>query len=125
MPDQQDLQAAVETRADLSTEIGSSLAAVWARYVGARPTGAVTKLDGSVVRWVLAGGTEAFDAGMAAVAEAEPQARARTVTGYKRETAAAVAHATRRRVMAVMSDHDAKTGVATETFVLDSRPRKY
>ena len=125
MADQTDAETATEAPSDLSVEIGSSLASVWARYVGARPSQAVTQLDGTVIRWVLAEGTGEFEAGMAAeAAEGEPPREERTMLGYKRETAAVVAKATRRKVVAMMSDHNAKTGIATETFILETRPPK-
>ncbi|HYU61876.1 MAG TPA: hypothetical protein VEK39_14050 [Solirubrobacterales bacterium] len=125
MPDQQDVEPGVET-SDLSTEIGASLASVWARYFGARPSKAETEYEGKVVRWVLADGTSEFDQGMAAEAEAgDAPLPVRTLPGYKRDTSAAVAKTTHRRVMAMISDHDAKTGIATETFILESPLRKY
>jgi uncharacterized protein YbcI len=124
MPDQQDVQAAEDAPSALSVEIGNSLATVWARYIGARPSKAETEFEGNVVRWVLADGTSEFEQGMAAEpAEGEPPKQARTVIGYKRDTSAAVAKATHRRVMAMISKHDAKTGIATETFILE-RPLK-
>lgn len=124
MPDQQEAPPAPPPT--LSTEIGSSLASVWARYVGARPAGAETEVDGNVVRWTLAGGTGEFDASMAADDEedAERSGPRRTVTGYKRELTAAVARTTHRRVTAVISKQDAKTGAATETFILEQLHRK-
>jgi uncharacterized protein YbcI len=126
MPDQQDVHPDVEPASDLSTEIGTSLASVWARYFGSRPSKAETEFDGKVVRWVLADGTSEFDLGMSSESvDDEPAAPARTVRGYKRDTSAAVAKATHRRVMAMISDHDAKTGVATETFILERPIRKY
>jgi uncharacterized protein YbcI len=126
MPDQQDVQPNIEPVSDLSTEIGTSLASVWARYFGSRPSKAETEFDGKVVRWVLADGTSEFELGMSAeAAEGEAPEPVRTVRGYKRDTSAAVAKATHRRVMAMISDHDAKTGVATETFILERPIRKY
>jgi uncharacterized protein YbcI len=120
MTDQDDAQTVTEPPHDLSDEIGSSLASVWARYVGARPSEAVTQLEGSAIRWVLSNGTSEFEAGMSAeAAEGEPPRERRTVAGYKRETSAVVAKLTHRPVVAMISDHNAKTGVATETFILD------
>jgi uncharacterized protein YbcI len=124
MPDQQDAQPTEDAPSALSVEIGNSLASVWARYIGARPSNAETEFEGNVVRWVLADGTSEFEQGMAAEpAEGEAPKQARTVIGYKRDTSAAVAKATHRRVMAMISKHDAKTGIATETFILE-RPLK-
>ena len=78
------------------------------------------------MRWVLAQGTSEFEQGMAAEArEGEAPLPERTMYGYKRDTSAAVAKVTGRRVMAMISKHDAKTGVATETFILETPPSRY
>lgn len=126
MADQQDAQVAVEPANELSTQIGASLASVWARYVGARPDKAETELDGNVVRWTVAGGTTEFETGMAAETDDDdaplPE---RTLSGFKRDTSAAVAKLTHHKVMAMISKHDNKTGIATETFILEQRPKKY
>ena len=125
MPGQQDLDESAEPATDVATEIGSSLASVWARYFGARPSTAETEFEGDVVRWILVNGTSVFEAGMsAATAEGESQP-VRTVRGYERDTSAAVAKATHRRVMAMISDRDAKTGIVTETFILERPVRRY
>jgi len=126
MPDDQESIPAAIAAPELDTEIASSLASVWARYVGARPATSEMEFDGSVVRWVIADGTAAFAAGMAAEPEdGAPPRRERTMTGYKRDAAAAVAKATHRRVVAVISKHDKKTGVAKETFILETPRKKY
>ena len=111
---------------ELSSEIGASLASVWARYVGARPTESTVDVEAGVVRWTLPGGTDEFEKGMAAVeSERGPDQPERTLAGYERETSSVVAKATHRRVTARMRNHDAKTGVATETFILDPVQKKY
>lgn len=107
---------------DLSTELGASLASVWARYVGARPSEAEIQLDGNVVRWILPGGTEELESGLDADGEARDPAL--TLTGYKRETSAAVSKVTHRRVSARISKLDKTTGGATETFILDAVRQK-
>ena len=126
MADQQDAEGLSPEVSALSTKVGASLASVWARYFGARPSEAETTLDANAVRWVLAQGTSEFEQGMAAeAAEGEPPLPERTMYGYKRDTSAAVAKATGRRVMAMISKHNAKTGVATETFILETPPKRY
>ena len=116
MPNEQD-QAEPRT---LTDEIEAALAAVWARYVGARPTDAEIERDGNVVRLILPDGTAQFDRAMTANAEApETDEPRRTVAGYEREAARAVSRTTRRRVGAMISKHDAKSGIATEVFILD------
>jgi hypothetical protein len=126
MADQQDAEALSPQASALSTKVGASLASVWARYFGARPSEAETRLNANSVHWVLARGTSEFEQGMAAeAAEGEDPLPERTMYGYKRDTSAAVAKATGRRVMAMISKHNAKTGVATETFILETPPKRY
>jgi len=118
LPDQEE---AVRTP-DLSSEIGSSLASVWARYVGARPTNAEIHLDGSAVRWTIVDGAREFEEGMNAVSDDPEKPRpVRTVASYRRETSAAVAKATHRGVTARISKEDKKTGTTTETFILEPK----
>jgi uncharacterized protein YbcI len=126
MRDEADVQALEGAPASVSAEIGSSLCSVWARYVGARPSESETQVESGVVRWVLPNGTSEFEEAMSADRDAEaPDKPRRTMAGYKRETSAVVARITRSRVAAMISKHDAKTGIATEVFVLDRGPRKY
>lgn len=122
MPEQQE-QAPPRS---LSDEIEASFASVWARYVGARPTGVEIELDGSVVRMILPGGTEQFKQAMSEVADAADDGdRPLTVAGYEREASKAVSKTTRRRVDAMISKHNAKTGVATEVFILEPPRKRY
>lgn len=123
MPDQDETQAGETQAGGLSAEISSSLASVWAKHVGERPTGAEVAINGNVVRWELKGGTGTFEKGRAALAGEDPETPAPTVVGYRRDAAAAVARATGRRVMAQITEHDEKTDLATEVFILDTRPR--
>jgi hypothetical protein len=128
MPDQEETTSVSESplASDLSVELGATLSSVWARYVGARPSESEVDVNGGVIRWTLPGGTSEFEKGMAArEEEREAGQPERTVAGYERETSSAVAKATRRRVRARMSKHDQKTGVATETFILESALKKY
>ena len=126
MPDQQDAEGLTPRASALTAEIGASLASVWARYFGARPSEAETRLKADSVHWVLARGTSEFEQGMAAeAAEGDAPLPERTMYGYKRDTSAAVAKVTGRRVMAMISKHNEKTGVATETFILETPPKRY
>jgi hypothetical protein len=119
MPDQ---SPAVPEPSDLSSEIEASLASIWARHSGGgRPSGAVVAVESGVVRWTLPNGLAELEEGLATTAEAdeaESRAPVRTTHSYKRETSAAVARATGRKVNARVSKLDKKTGVATESFIL-------
>jgi len=119
MPDLQESTKAP----DLGVEIGRSLASVWARYAGARPGEATTEIDTDVVRWIMPDAAGELKKGMSEVAEAaEPPAqgkRAPTVAGYEREISSVVARATHRRVVALIRKDNAKTGVASQVFILE------
>lgn len=126
MPDAQEIPAEVPTQPDLCTELGASLSSVWARFAGARPSSAEVDFDGRVVHWILQGGTGEFERGMAAAEERrEPGDRVLTMADYERETSAAVARGTHRRVAARISKHNRKTDEVRETFILEAPTRKY
>jgi hypothetical protein len=123
VPDQTETEAP-PAPPTLSSEIGASLASVWARYVGLRPVGAETVIDGNVVRWTLSDGAGKLDASIAASAD-DPDADApKRIGTFKRDIGAAVARTTHRRVTAQISKQDTKTGTATETFILEGPHRK-
>jgi uncharacterized protein YbcI len=112
--------------AGLPAEISDSLAIVWKRYAGRRPTDVETVVSGSRIACVLRESVRGFDQAMA---EGEDDGGtdptpARTLAGYKRDAVEAVARVTRRRVMAFVSDHNADTDVAKEVFILEQPPRR-
>ena len=125
MPDQENVpvEDPAQGPPDLSSEIASSLASVWARYTGARPTGCEVEVADGVVRWRLPEGLADLRTGIEAPPEndATPQ----TMSGYRRATSAAVAKVTHRRVSAHISKEDKDTGAGTETFILEAITKKY
>lgn len=118
-----DQPPAMSAASELSAEIESGLASVWARHSGGgRPSGANVVLEAGVVRWTLPEGNSDLDEGLAAGAEAdetESRKPQRTAGSYKRETSAVVARAMGRKVTARVSKQDKKTGIATESFILE------
>lgn len=107
----------------LTAELTTSLASLWTRYAGKRPTSGRTEIHGNVVTYVLADSVGDFNRNMIA-----PQTRTRdTVRGvgkltpaaYKRDAVAAVVGVTRQRVASFVSSHDRDTDVATEVFTLE------
>ena len=118
MPDLQETPQAPDLRA----ELGRSLSTVWSRYAGTRPESCKTEVDGDVVRWILTDGAGELKKGMDAAADppdGEAPSPQRTVAGYEREISVAVTRATHRRVVALIRKEDAKTGVASATFILE------
>jgi uncharacterized protein YbcI len=105
----------------LSVDLSESLASLWTRYAGKRPTSARTDIRGNVVTCVLVDAVADFNRSMIA-----PQAHD-TVRGvgkltpvtYKREAVAAVVRLTRQHVASFVSSHDRDTDVATEVFTLE------
>jgi hypothetical protein len=120
MPDEHEGAAA----RPLSDQVEASLAAVWARFAGDRPVGSSIELGGNVIRLTVPSGTEQFERGMARDDD-DADAPPRTAARYEREAAQAVSKVMRRKVDAMISKHDAKTGIATEVFILEQLPRKY
>ena len=132
MPDQENQYSAdgsdqaTQEPPSLSTEIARALSSVRARYVGEHPSSSEVDLEDGVVRWTHPGGSGELGEGLAeGNSNGEPNGPKRTAAGYERETSAAVARATRRRVSARMSRHDEKTGISTETFVLEALTKRY
>jgi hypothetical protein len=109
----------------LQATINDSLAMVWKRYVGHRPSDITTEVRGNRVECVSAGMVEEFAAVTGPVEKAGNgrDGDRLTTAGYERDAAAAVSSATRRRVVAVIRNHDTTTDTATEIFLLD-RPAK-
>jgi len=105
----------------LSADLSESLASLWTRYAGRRPTSIRTEIRGNVVTCVLVDAVGDFNRSMVA-----PQSHD-TVRGvgkltratYKREAIAAVVRLTRQRVASLVSSHDRDTDVATEVFTLE------
>lgn len=108
---------------ELSGELASSLASVWARFAGARPVDTAVEFDGRVVRWSLPDGLDALNAGIET--SGEDDGTQLTMTSYHRATCSAVSKTTHRRVSAHMSKQDKTTGAATETFILEALTKKY
>ena len=102
-------------------EITGSLAAVWKRYTSKRPESGTTEIKGNVVRCVMPASAESFATSMKTPPEENHDDRdpASRLVSYRRDAALVVSRSTHCRVLAQMSEHDAKTDVATEIFVLD------
>ena len=106
-------------------DIEASLGSIWARYSGAgRPDGATVALEAGVVRWRLPQGMAELEDAMAATADLPVEDR-RTPAGFRRDSIAAVAKATGRKVSAACRTKEAKTGAVTEAFILEVLPTKH
>jgi hypothetical protein len=110
----------------LSADVSESLASLWARYAGRRPTSTRTEIRGNLVTCVLVDAVGDFNRSTIDRSTIAPQAD-NPVSGvgkpspaaYKREAIAAVVRLTRQRVASFVSSHDRDTDVATEVFTLE------
>jgi uncharacterized protein YbcI len=111
--------------AGLPADVSSSLGSLWKQYSGERPTDIETNIQGTRIACVLKDAVQGFDDNLAVVAAAgvDPEVRQLTSKTYRHDAIQAVTRVTRRRVMAFVSDHDAKTGIATEVFIEDTPMR--
>lgn len=105
----------------LSAELTESLTSLWTNYAGKQPTGGRTEIRGNVVTCVLHDAVADFNKRMVAprTGDAVPGVGKLTPAAYKREAIAAVVSVTRQRVASFVSDHDRRTDVATEVFILE------
>jgi uncharacterized protein YbcI len=113
-------------RPGLPAEISDSLASVWKRYAGRRPSRVETVVSGTRVACVLRDSVRQFDEGLTVdgLDDNDKPLPVRTVAGYEREAIVAVSKVTRQRVVAFVSDHDRGSDVAKEVFILDRPPRR-
>jgi uncharacterized protein YbcI len=110
----------------LPAEISSSLASVWSNYASERPSAAETVIQGNRIKCVLKDAVQTLNDGLTAAEtdEAPDGGRRLTQSTFRNDAIAAVKRVTRRQVVAFVSDHDAKTDVATEVFLLEAPPYK-
>ena len=120
MPDQDE-----GTSQTLAQKVEASVADVWARFVGERPVDASTEQDGNVFRLTMPNGTEQFAQGLAREDDRPAGATPRTAARSELAAARAVSAVTHRKVDAMISKRNKKTGVATDVFILEQPPKKY
>ncbi len=108
----------------LPAEISSSLASVWNQYASDRPSAAETIIQGNRIKCVLTDAVQMLNDGLTAAETDEMPADGRRLTAstFRSDAIAAVKRTTRRQVVAFVSDHDTKTDVATEIFLLEAPP---
>ena len=111
---------ALATRASRSPELGDEIAqvmgSIWQRRAGVRPSAVNIEVDGDVIRCLI----EEDDADDPKASEPE-DGRTTESNACKHETAAAVTRITGRHVSALIAKRDAKTGVASQTFILERK----
>jgi uncharacterized protein YbcI len=112
----------------LPADISSSLGSLWKQYSGERPADIQTVIRGTKIACVLKDSvgrfTESVAVAAADEADPDPDMRQLTPSNYRHDAIQAVSRVTHRKVMAFISDHDEKTDVATEVFIIDAPARQ-
>ncbi len=101
---------------EICDEIGRVVGSIWQRRGGVRPSAVRTEVDGDVIRCVIEEGEADEDA---------PEGASTESNAYRHEATSAVSRITKRSVSAFINKRDAKTGVATQTFILERVRTKY
>jgi hypothetical protein len=103
-------------------EIGRAVGTIWQRRAGTRPKVVNTEVSGDVIRCVIEEGTPEEG-------DTEEESTAKRPLGdssaYRHEATAAVSKITNRNVAAFIAKRDAKSGMATQTFILERLRVKY
>ena len=112
---------------ELCGEIERSLSSIWQRRTGARPTAISAEFRGDLVKCAIEPGEPEADAESADADAAEPafDTTSTDSTAYRREASAAVKKVLHRNVTAYIAAEDKKTGVETQTFILERVQIKY
>lgn len=109
----------------ISSEIARTVGSIWQRRAGVRPSSVSTEVHGDTIRCRIEEG-EAPAADAEDADGDEPATVDSTGTNaHRTEGVAAVARITKRNVSAYICKHDAKNGVATQTFILERSRVKY
>jgi hypothetical protein len=113
---------AVSTRvpqAELNSELTRTLGGIWQRHAGGKPSDTTTEISSNSIKFVL---NDAVSGIGSERAEGDDGSRSPNTTRYRNEATAAVRRITGRKVTAFVPKRDAKTDVASDTYVLE-RPR--
>lgn len=111
--------------ASVSDEIGRTVGSIWQKRTGTRPANISTEINGDAIRCVIEAGEAAPVDPEAEVDPDAPVVGGTDSNAYRHEANAAVARITKRTVSAFIAKRDKKTGVATQTFILERIRTKY
>jgi hypothetical protein len=112
--------AAEETGGDaISNEIERSVGSIWERRGGTRAGSISAEVSRDSIRCTIEGGDKAE------AADEEAAVGGTDSNAYRHEASAAVARITHRTVSAYIGKTDKKTGVATQTFILERIRTKF
>ena len=105
-----------------SGEIARSIGSVWMRFSGTRPKSTSVEIRQDSVKCVIQEGT--LDAGEDEEDADEEDPRL-SAAGLKQNATAAITRITGRRVVAFIPKRDKQTEVSTQTFLLETPPRRF
>jgi len=111
--------------ASVSAEIGRTVGSIWQRRTGTRPANVSTEINGDAIRCVIEAGEPAPVDPEAEVDPDAPSVGGTDTNAYRTEANAAVSRITKRTVSAFIAKRDKKTGLATQTFILERVRIKY
>ena len=108
----------------MHSQISGSIGTLWNNYSGSRPAEITTTIRDSKVKCVLTDAVANFDSAIDTASKQDIGDGERRLTMYtfRREAMEIISRITHRQVLAFVSDHDQKTDVATEVFIVDSPP---
>lgn len=111
---------------DLSGDIARSIGSVWQRHAGAKPTSVTTEISKDTIKCMLEVPL-ATDEAVAATDEdvtddfyeGSEVVRSPQSSRYRNEATAMISRLTGRRVLGFIAKRDAKTNLASHTFILE------
>lgn len=103
-------------QAELNSELTRALGTIWQRHAGGKPSATTTEISTSSIRFVLEGAVSGIGSERA---EEDDGTRSPNTTRYRNEATAAVRRITGRKVTAFVPKRNAKTDVASDTYVLE------
>ena len=110
--------AETQPNPELSAELSRSLGSIWKRHAGGRPSAATIEISGNVVKFVMVDAVSA-PAEPAEDGSAPAEGLSPDSGDYRFEVIAAVTRITGRPVRGFIPKRDAKTDVATDTYILE------
>jgi hypothetical protein len=116
MRDPSDRSDAAQASGDVTAQLTRSLTSVWQHHAGAKPSGTDTEVTAERVRFVLADAVAGEPQTPVADDEA---ARSTESQRYRQDAIAAVTRITGRKVMGFIPKRDAKTDIASDTYILE------
>jgi hypothetical protein len=118
MSDPQGDMPQTQRRPGVSDQLTRSLSSIWERHAGERPSDVSIEISGDVVKFVIRDAVSTI-AEPDSDGSAPGEVLSPDSSGYEHEVITAVGRITRRRVRGFIPKRDAKTDVASDTYILE------